>query len=88
MDFSHENKNTIKLMLSEIEIRWMLRILKYKLNWWKIMLPSIKQKLDTCKELFLRVGPYSFNENSKSLAEIEIGLMEGILAKYMLNWWK
>jgi len=49
------------------------------------MLPSIKQKLDTCKELFLRVGLYSFNENSKSLAEIEIGLMEGILAKYMLN---
>jgi len=28
------------------------------------------------------------DENNASLTELETGLMQGILAKYMLNWWR
>ena len=45
----------------------------------KIMLPSIKQKLDTLKEFFI-IESWVDKEN-----EMEAGFTQGIIARYMLN---
>jgi len=49
----------------------------------KILLPLMKQKLDTCKELLLT--ECVIDKKRASLTEMEAGLLQEILASYMLN---